>query len=443
MNITVIGAGYVGLVTGTCLAEVGNHVLCVDIDDQKIKDLKQGIIPIYEDKLEQLVKENLKEQRLSFSTILNPSHQTEIYFIAVGTPSDKDGSADLQYVTAAAQQIGQHIEHDAIIVNKSTVPVYTAEKVQQIIGEQLRIRKKTIQYDVISSPEFLKEGSAIKDFMEPDRVIIGTDNEQSRQAMKELYTPFIKNPEQMIFMSVRESEMAKYVSNAMLASRISFMNEIATLCEKVGADVNNVRLGVGSDTRIGYSFLHAGCGYGGSCLPKDVKALIHTAKAHNINPLVLQAIEDRNQQQKHTLFDKLEQHGRQPLDQLKVALWGLAFKPNTDDMREASSTIFLQQAMAAGVNVCAYDPVAMTAARQQLPKKWFDSGQLQFVNHQLDAIIDSDVLLLATEWLSFRSPDFLALKATMRGDLIIDGRNQYSPEQVKAAGLRYIGIGRC
>jgi UDPglucose 6-dehydrogenase len=443
MNITVVGTGYVGLVTGSCLAEVGNRVTCVDLDTDKIARLNAGEIPIYEPGLEILVKENIAADRLHFVTSLtDQAVHADIFFIAVGTPSGEDGSADLKYVEKVAEQIGEYISQYAIVIDKSTVPVYTAEKVQSIIQAGLKQRNEAIEFDVVSNPEFLKEGAAIEDFMQPDRVVVGVESERAREVMRELYAPFTRNPEQLLFMGVRDAEMTKYVSNAMLATRISFMNEVAVLCEEMGVDVENVRVGIGSDRRIGYPFLYPGCGYGGSCFPKDVKALVHMAEAHDVKPYILHAVEERNALQKHILFKKLQAKFGDDLKGKKVALWGLSFKPDTDDMREASSVVFLQAAMKAGVEVIAYDPAAMEVARRDLPEEWFASQQLTFVEQQMDALKDADALVLATEWKPFRFPSFDEVKKRMRGNFIIDGRNQYDPKQVKAAGFEYSGIGR-
>lgn len=443
MNITVVGTGYVGLVTGACLAEVGNHVTCVDVDQDKISRLNAGEIPIYEPGLEVLVKENIAAGRLSFVTSLSAQEKHgDIFFIAVGTPSDEDGSADLKYVEKVAEQIGQYLSQYAIVIDKSTVPVYTAEKVRDIIQSQLKARGKAVEFDVVSNPEFLKEGAALEDFMQPDRVVVGVESDRARGIMRELYAPFTRNPEQLLLMGIRDAEMTKYVSNAMLATRISFMNEIAVLCEQMGVDVENVRVGIGSDRRIGYPFLYPGCGYGGSCFPKDVKALVHMAESHDVKPYILHAVEERNTLQKQILFTKLRAKFGDNLKDKKVALWGLSFKPDTDDMREASSVVFLEAAMKAGVKVVAYDPVAMTVAKRDLPTAWFESGRLSFVDRQMDALKDADALVLVTEWKPFRFPDFAQMKKLMRGHFIIDGRNQYDPKQVKAAGFEYSGIGR-
>jgi UDPglucose 6-dehydrogenase len=442
LKITVIGTGYVGLVTGACLAEVGNQVTCVDVDKDKIAQLNKGIIPIYEPGLETLVKENVAAQRLFFISGLAEQHtHPDICFIAVGTPSDEDGSADLKYVFAAAQQLGQYLQSDVVVVDKSTVPVYTAETVSETIQKELDKRNVKITFEVVSNPEFLKEGAAIEDFMQPDRVVVGVTSERAKIIMRELYTPFTRHPEQLLFMGIRDAEMTKYVSNAMLATRISFMNEVAVLCDKMGVDVENVRLGIGSDSRIGRPFLYSGCGYGGSCFPKDVKALIHMAEEHDIEPFILNAVEERNQCQKYILFEKLLQK-LGDVKNKKIALWGLSFKPDTDDMREASSVVFLKSAIEAGAIVTAYDPAAMKVAKRDLPQAWFSSGQLTLANHQMDALKDADAMVLVTEWKPFRFPDFAQMKMLMKGRIIIDGRNQYDPAQVKAAGFDYTGIGR-
>ena len=443
MKLTIIGTGYVGLVTGACFAEMGNTVTCVDIDKKKIENLKNGILPIYEPGLEAVVTNNYRNGRLQFCTSLSdPVAEAGVYFIAVGTPPGEDGSADLQYVLAVAREIGRHIRDYTIVVNKSTVPVGTADKVNTAIRDELGKRGAKVAYDVVSNPEFLKEGAAVEDFMRPDRVIVGTDSEPVRKAMRDLYLPFMRNHERLLFMGVRDAEMSKYAGNAMLATKISFMNEIANLCERMGVDVENVRQGIGSDSRIGYSFIYPGAGYGGSCFPKDVKALIRMAKDHSFEPKVLNAVEERNEDQKHVLFEKIRKRFGDNLKGRTFGLWGLAFKPGTDDMREASSVVLLKQLVDAGATVKAYDPVAMEAARRELPGEWFKSGQLKLVEEQYRAIEGADAMILITEWKPFRHPDFARVKTIMKNAVIFDGRNQYDPALLREAGFEYSGIGR-
>ena len=443
MEITIIGAGYVGLVTGTCLAEVGHRVTCVDIHKQKIEDLKNGIMPIYEQGLEELVKANYKAGRLHFmDSIQQAPKETLIYFIAVGTPSQEDGSANLDYVFAAAKAIAEQLSNYAIVITKSTVPIGTADKVKAIIEKRLQERGVDVRFDLVSNPEFLKEGDAVNDFMRPDRVIIGSETEEAKTIMNQLYLPFTRNNNAIFHMSLTDAEMTKYVSNAMLATKISFMNEMASICERVGADVENVRLGIGSDSRIGYSFIYPGCGYGGSCFPKDIKALIHVAKDANFEPLILNAVEARNAQQKQVLHKKLIKMFGEDLSRINIAVWGLSFKPGTDDMREASSQVFLKEVIERGAMVKAYDPVAMATAKLELPSDWYDQGKLTLVPNQYDALKNADVLVLITEWKPFRYPNWQHIKTLMRGHVILDGRNQYDPKVLMKDGFRYVGIGR-
>ncbi|MGD9109224.1 MAG: UDP-glucose/GDP-mannose dehydrogenase family protein [Gammaproteobacteria bacterium] len=443
MNIVVIGTGYVGLVSGACFAEMGNNVVCVDIDANKIEKLKQGIMPIYEPGLEELVKKNYQAQRLHFvSSLQELKIQPTIFFIAVGTPSNGDGSADLQYVLTAAKDIGKYIKDYAIIVNKSTVPVTTAEKVKVAIQHELQQRKLNLEFDVVSNPEFLKEGNAVNDAMRPDRVIVGADSTKARDVMRKLYAPFTRNRERIIFMGVRDAEMTKYAANAILATKISFMNEIANICEFLNVDVENIRQGIGSDSRIGFSFIYPGCGYGGSCFPKDVRALIHTAKDCGFESKVLSAVDEMNRYQKQVMAKKIIAKFGEDLSNLTIGMWGLAFKPETDDMREASSIDFLYAVIERGATIKAYDPIAMPAARKILPTEWFEQGVLQLVEHQHHAIKNADVLALFTEWKQFRHPNFAQLRTIMRGNLILDGRNQYDPQQLRDLGFQYIGIGR-
>ncbi|MEZ5582117.1 MAG: UDP-glucose/GDP-mannose dehydrogenase family protein [Candidatus Competibacteraceae bacterium] len=443
MNLTVVGTGYVGLVTGACFAEMGNSVTCVDLDEKKIADLHQGILPIYEPGLDTIVEENYQAGRLQFTTSLEQAMtDSNVYFIAVGTPPGEDGSADLQHVLAVAREIGQHLDRYALVVDKSTVPVGTADQVRGAIQEQLEKRNATVEFDVVSNPEFLKEGGAVEDFMRPDRIVVGVDTDRARDLMQELYAPFNRNHQRVLFMGIRDAEMTKYAANAMLATKISFMNEIANLCERMAVDVENVRLGIGSDSRIGYSFIYPGCGYGGSCFPKDVKALIHTAKSRGFTPELLHAVEKRNEQQKHRLFEKISHRFGTDLNGHTFGIWGLAFKPGTDDMREAPAKVLLQGLIGAGAQVNAYDPVAMETAGRELPQDWFSSGQLRLADHQYDALRDVDALILVTEWKPFRHPDFQAMKRLMKRPIIFDGRNQYDPRHIRQEGFEYSGIGR-
>ena len=442
MNITVVGASYVGLVSAACFAEMGNTVTCIDVDLNRVAQLKLGIIPIYEPGLEQLVQSNVKDGRLPFDSVLAPAVAlAEVVFIAVGTPPHEDGSADLRYVLAVASEIGRSIQQYTVIVNKSTVPVGTADKVKAIIKSELVRRGVEIAFDVVSNPEFLKEGTAIDDFMRPDRIVVGADSESAKEIMQALYAQFTRNHQRTIFMGVRDAEMTKYAANAMLATKISFMNEVANLCERMDVDVANVRLGIGADARIGYHFIWPGCGYGGSCFPKDVKALIRMSRDVGFEPQLLQAVESRNEAQKLRLFEKIEDYFGDVTGKT-IAVWGLAFKPGTDDMREAPSVILISALIAAGATVKAYDPVAMKAARSEFPEAYFESGSLSLVDGQYEALIDADALVLVTEWKPFRNPDFRAMKRLMTGSVIFDGRNQYDIPYVQREGFTYFGIGR-
>ncbi|MCU0973856.1 MAG: UDP-glucose/GDP-mannose dehydrogenase family protein [Burkholderiales bacterium] len=443
MNLCVVGTGYVGLVTGACFAEMGNRVICVDKDESKIAALREGRIPIYEPGLESIVATNAREGRLQFTTSLpDAMRDGSVYFIAVGTPPQEDGSADLQHVLAVARDIGRHMDRYCLIVDKSTVPVGTADKVRETVREELAKRGVEIDFDVVSNPEFLKEGDAVKDFMRPDRVVVGVDSERATETMRSLYYAFMRNHERILFMGVRDAEMTKYAANAMLATKISYMNEIANLCERLGVDVENVRLGIGSDARIGYSFIYPGAGYGGSCFPKDVKALIHAAAAQGFEAQVLQAVERRNESQKRRLVEKVVARFTKDLRGVTLGLWGLAFKPGTDDMREAPSTVFLKAAIEAGARIQAYDPVAMDAARATLPSAWFTDGSLILSENQYDAIKGVDALVLVTEWKPFRYPDFAAMRRFMKRPVIFDGRNLYDPKQMLQEGFEYVAIGR-
>ncbi|WP_195499842.1 UDP-glucose dehydrogenase family protein [Alistipes timonensis] len=436
MNIAIVGTGYVGLVSGTCFAEMGIDVTCVDIDQHKINRLLQGEIPIYEPGLEDMVKRNVKAGRLHFTTDLTTClNNVEVVFSAVGTPPDEDGSADLKYVLAVAKTFGQNIKKYTILVTKSTVPVGTAKKVKATIQEELIRRGEEVDFDVASNPEFLKEGAAIKDFMTPDRVVVGTESERARKIMSRLYKPFMLSGERMIFTDIPSAEMIKYAANSMLATRISFMNDIANLCESVGADVNMVRKGIGSDTRIGKKFLYAGCGYGGSCFPKDVKALIKTAEQNGYEMKVLKAVDEVNEKQKQILFEKLQKHYHGELKGRTVALWGLAFKPETDDMREAPAVVMIDKLAAAGCTVKVYDPIAMDECRRRIGDK------IIYCKDMYDAAMDADVLMLVTEWKEFRMPDWRTLREIMKQPLIFDGRNIYDREELWVNGFGYYCIG--
>ncbi len=439
MKVTVIGTGYVGLVTGTCLAEMGNSVMCLDLDPRKIDILKSGGIPIYEPGLEDMVRRNVEAGRLHFTTNIEDSVEFgTIQFIAVGTPPDEDGSADLQYVVAAARNIGKHMKDYKLVVDKSTVPVGTADRVREALQEELRKRGADIPFSVASNPEFLKEGAAVDDFMKPDRIVVGTDNDQATQLLRALYAPFQRNRERVIVMDIRSAELTKYAANAMLATRISFMNELAVLAEKLGADIEQVRHGIGSDPRIGYHFLYAGCGYGGSCFPKDVQALRKTGQENAIPLRVLDAVEEANDVQKLLLLKKLMARVGNDLKGRRFALWGLAFKPNTDDMREAPSRVLMEALWEKGAHVIAHDPAAMEETR----RIFGDHPQLTLVDDPMKALDGADALLIVTEWKVFRSPDFDAIKARLKQPLIFDGRNLYDPAMVRDQGIEYFPIGR-
>lgn len=439
MKITVFGSGYVGLVTGACLADVGNQVMCMDVDVQKIERLKQGIIPIYEPGLEEMIKDNREAGRLSFTTDVKEAVDFGLFqFIAVGTPPDEDGSADLRYVLAVAKSVAEHMDEYKIIVDKSTVPVGTADRVKQAVAEVLAQRDEPLEFDVVSNPEFLKEGSALDDFMKPDRIIIGTDNPRTAELLKALYAPFNRSRERVITMDIRSAELTKYAANAMLATKISFMNELANLAERLGADIEQVRHGIGSDSRIGYSFIYPGCGYGGSCFPKDVKALERTAKEMGYHAELLNAVENVNDRQKHRLFEKISAHYADGLQGKTFALWGLAFKPNTDDMREAPSRVLLEALIAAGATVQAYDPEALHEAK----RIYGDKTGLHYCDKQTDTLNEADALVIVTEWKQFRSPDFEQLAHKLADRVIFDGRNMYEPKSVRHAGLQYYAIGR-
>ncbi len=443
MKITVIGTGYVGLVTGTCLAEMGNSVLCLDVDPRKIEILKAGGIPIFEPGLEDMVKRNVAAGRLHFTTDIEESvAYGAIQFIAVGTPPDEDGSADLQYVVAAARNIGKHMQDYKLVVDKSTVPVGTADKVRATINAELVARGADIDFEVVSNPEFLKEGAAVEDCMRPDRIVIGTSSASALETLRRLYAPFNRNHERIVAMDVRSAELTKYAANAMLATKISFMNEIANIAEQVGADVEMVRKGIGSDPRIGWHFIYPGAGYGGSCFPKDVQALARTAQQHGVQPRLLEAVEAVNDAQKGHLFELMQRHYDLGEDEglrgRTIAVWGLAFKPNTDDMREASSRRLLQQLWDAGATVRAFDPEAMAETRRIFGER----DDLVLCDSAADALEGADALAVVTEWKQFRSPDFAKLKEALADAVLFDGRNLYEPAEVEAAGIAYYGIGR-
>lgn len=437
MKIAIVGTGYVGLVTGTCFAEMGMEVYCVDIDRRKIENLKNGIIPIYEPGLEELVVRNHEVGRLHFTTELREVlDEVEIVFSAVGTPPDEDGSADLKYVLDVARTIGQTMTKYLLVVTKSTVPVGTAQKIKQTILDEQVKRGVSINFDIASNPEFLKEGAAVKDFMHPDRVVVGVESDCAKNLMEKLYHPFMLNNFRIIYMDVPSAEMTKYAANAMLATRISFMNDMANLCEIIGADVNMVRKGIGADTRIGSSFLYAGCGYGGSCFPKDVKALIRTADEQGYPMRILQAVEAVNEYQKTVLYRKLEQYYQGNLSGKKVAMWGLAFKPETDDMREAPSLVLIDLLLKAGCRVTAYDPVAVPEAKRRI------GDRIHYAKDIYEAVTDADVLMIVTEWKEFRLPSWLRIKQQMKMPLILDGRNIYNMHEIEEAGFTYHCIGR-
>ena len=437
MKIAIVGTGYVGLVTGTCFAEMGVEVFCVDIDRQKIENLRNGVVPIYEPGLEEMVIRNYEVGRLHFTTDLTEVlDQVEIVFSAVGTPPDEDGSADLKYVLDVARTIGRAMNKYLLVVTKSTVPVGTARRIRQTIADELDRRGVTIDFDIASNPEFLKEGAAVKDFMHPDRIVVGVESDRARRLMEKLYHPFMLNNFRIIYMDIPSAEMTKYAANAMLATRISFMNDMANLCEIIGADVNMVRKGIGSDTRIGSSFLYAGCGYGGSCFPKDVKALISTASDHGYPMRILQAVEDVNEEQKTILFRKLSAHFGGDLQGRRVAMWGLAFKPETDDMREAPSLVLIDRLLEAGCQITAYDPVAIPEARRRI------GDRIAYAKNIYETVEGADVLMVVTEWKEFRLPAWARIRSLMKTPLILDGRNIYNIAEIEEAGFTYHCIGR-
>jgi UDPglucose 6-dehydrogenase len=437
MKIAVIGTGYVGLVSGTCFAETGIQVTCVDIDRKKIENLKKGEVPIYEPGLERLVKNNLEKKRLSFSTSLKDSIvDCEAVFIAVGTPPDEDGSADLQYVLEVAREIGRNMNDYLVVITKSTVPINTSEKVRSALASELEKRGVSIEFDVASNPEFLKEGAAVNDFLKPDRIVIGTDSERAEKIIHRLYKPFLLNGHPVITMDIRSAEMTKYAANAMLATKISFMNEIANLCEEVGADVNMVRKGIGSDPRIGNKFIYPGVGYGGSCFPKDVKALVRTAKQYNTPLRILQSVEDANDHQKTVIGKKVLSHFGGDLTGKIIAVWGLSFKPETDDMREAPSLVIIDSLLKAGAEVSAYDPVAMEEAQRLL------GNRIRYAKDRHEALLDAHALVIVTEWSEFRMPNYRMMEKLMKEKVIFDGRNIYEPAEMLEYGFSYYSIGR-
>jgi UDPglucose 6-dehydrogenase len=439
MKITIFGTGYVGLVTGACLSEIGHQVMCVDVDAEKITRLKDGHIPIYEPGLDTIVAQNVESGSLVFSTdIALGVDYADVIFIAVGTPPNEDGSADLSHVLSVANSVGEFMTRAKFVVSKSTVPVGTCDKVANSIAAALAQRDANFPFYVISNPEFLKEGNAVADFMKPDRIIVGTSSEQARDLMRELYAPFNRNHDRMIFMDVRSSEMTKYVANAMLATKISFINEMANIAELLGADIEMVRKGIGSDPRIGYQFIYPGCGYGGSCFPKDVKALVQSASEAGYVASVLAAVDECNQQQKHRLTDKVKRHFGYDLKGKVFALWGLAFKPNTDDMREASSRALMEDLWAAGASIQAFDPVAMEVTQQIYGNR----ADLLLMGTKEAALQDADALVICTEWKNFRAPDFDTVKSLLKSPVIFDGRNLYEPDQLHKRGFTYYGIGR-
>lgn len=443
MNIVVMGCGYVGLVTGSCLAEMGHLVTCVDSDARKVAQLRMGILPFFEPGLESLVQRNSQQRRLSFTS--DPEAviaAAGVVFIAVGTPPLAQGGADTRQVMAAASVIGQFMPPACIVASKSTAPVGTVQRIRDVLDRAAAQRGLTYSHEVVANPEFLREGSAVQDFMSPDRVVVGVDSDRAERIMRGLYAPFVRHHERLIIMGVRDAELTKYAANAMLATRISFMNEMARLCDALGVDVENLRRGIGSDTRIGYSYLYAGCGYGGSCFPKDVRALIDMARQAKVEPNILTAVTRTNEAQKQWASEVIADRYGHRLQGKRFALWGLAFKPNTDDLREAPAITIIGDLLAAGAKVVVHDPVAMPRAREELPAAWLVSGALQFAEDPYTALEGVDALVLATEWKPFRSPDFDAMKARMRGRLIVDGRNQYDPQQLRALGFEYCGVGR-
>ncbi len=443
MKITIFGTGYVGLVTGTCFAEMGNNVLCVDTDKSKISAIRNGECPIYERGLEELLFRNIDQKRLSFSSSTDIAlKHSNIYFIAVGTPQKDDGSANLEYVDLVAQTIGDYIKNESLVINKSTVPVGTAQRVSNIIKNQLIKRQIECDFHIVSNPEFLKEGDALRDFMYPDRIVVGSDSEYARNIMKEIYSDFTKQNDRLIFMGIKEAELTKYAANAMLATKISFINEIASLCDRIGIDIDDVRKGIGSDSRIGYSFIYPGCGFGGSCFPKDVQALINSFKKEDLQPYLLQSVVKRNKIQKKVIINQINDRFGNDLKNLKFAIWGISFKPDTDDIREASSLEIITCLIKLGAKVSVHDPVSIPAAKAYFSKSSFDLSNLQFEENEFKAIKDADALILVTEWKMYRNPNFDKLKTILKQLNIFDGRNQYDPKLLREKGYFYKGIGR-
>lgn len=437
MKISVIGTGYVGLVTGTCFAETGITVTCVDVNQEKINMLNHGQVPIYEPGLDDLIKRNMEKERLFFTTRIEESLvEANVAFIAVGTPPDEDGSADLRYVLGVAGDIGKYMDHYMVVVTKSTVPIGTSIKVRAAIETELKKRNADIPFDIASNPEFLKEGTAIADFLKPDRIVCGVNSPEAEKTLSRLYKPFVLNGHPLLFMDIPSAEMTKYAANSMLATKISFMNDVANLCEIVGADVDMVRKGIGSDSRIGTKFIYPGVGYGGSCFPKDVKALIKTASEYGYKMRVLQSVEDVNDDQKKVMFNKVSRYFKGDLKGRKIALWGLAFKPNTDDMREAPSLVFIDQMLAAGAHLVAYDPVAIPESKRRI------GDSITYVDDEYEALIDADALVLLTEWSEFRVPKYKIMSKLMKQKVVFDGRNIYDPEEMAECGFTYFGIGR-
>jgi UDPglucose 6-dehydrogenase len=437
MKIVVVGSGYVGLVTGACFAESGVNVTCVDVDEQKIQKLKDGEIPIYEPGLESIIKRNVEKKRLSFTTDIKEGiNDSEVIFIAVGTPPGEDGSADLKHVIQVGKEIGDVITKHIVVVTKSTVPVGTSEKIRNAIHHQLSIRGVSVPFDMASNPEFLKEGAAVEDFLKPERIVIGIDNEKTGEIMRRLYMPFVLNNHPILFMDIASAEITKYAANAMLATRISFINEIANLCDLLGADINNVRKGIGSDSRIGSKFIYPGSGYGGSCFPKDVKAIIKTAHDIGYELNVIKAVEQANEYQKNIIYRKISDYFKHDLKGKVIGIWGLAFKPKTDDMREASSLVLIEKLLNSGARVKAYDPAAMTEAKKHLKNK------IEYSSDQYEAIVNADAMALMTEWSEFHLPDFSRMASLMKEKVIFDGRNIYDPAEIRSQGFKYFGIGR-
>jgi UDPglucose 6-dehydrogenase len=437
MKIVVVGSGYVGLVTGACFAESGVNVICVDVDANKIQQLKDGTVPIYEPGLEEMIRRNVEKKRLSFTTEIKEAIKgSEVIFIAVGTPPGEDGSADMKHVLDVAKEIGRIISDHIVVVTKSTVPVGTSEKIRKTIQNELDKRKITVPFDMASNPEFLKEGAAVEDFLKPERIVIGINNEKTGEIMKRLYMPFVLNNHPILFMDIASAEITKYAANAMLATRISFINEIANLCDILGADINHVRKGIGSDSRIGSKFIYPGSGYGGSCFPKDVKAIIKTAHDNGYELNVIKAVERANEYQKSVIFSKMNKFFNNNLNKKVIGLWGLSFKPKTDDIREASSIILIEKLLKEGAKIKAYDPAAMNEAKKQL------GNRIEYVNDPYEAVIDADAMVLMTEWSEFHLPDFSRMADTMKGKVIFDGRNIYDPAELNKLGFKYYGIGR-